>query len=553
MCGICGFVGNGTHDDLERMTLSLAHRGPDGHGVHVDRDHRVFLGHRRLAVIDLTGGNQPMWTADRRLCIVFNGEIYNHVALREELQLRGHRFQTDHSDTEVLLYGYREWGERLPERLNGMFAFLLYDLERKKLFAARDRFGKKPFYYLHTANFFAFASELSTLRLHPDCAGSIDPKVLQKYFAYGFIPAPNALYQGCYKLPGGHFLELDLIHFSLRRHCYWKFRLTPDPALEERREEELVEELRDLLLQAVKRRMESDVPLGFFLSGGIDSSTILTLATQLAPSASLSSFAIGFEEPSYDESAFARSEAHRVGVRHREEILTMEKAKNLIPEVLSRLDEPIADASVIPTHMLCAFARRHVTVALGGDGGDELFAGYDPFKALFMGRIYQRMVPGFVHHGIRRLADLLPLSGRNMSLDFKARRFLSGLSHAMALWNPTWMAPLEPDEIADLFHQPTDVETLYSEALEVWQDSQVTHPVDKTLEYFANLYLPDDILVKVDRSSMMVALEVRSPFLDNDVVAFAQRLPHSFKLRHGMRKYLLKKAMTGLLPNAIMH
>ncbi|MBF0125680.1 MAG: asparagine synthase (glutamine-hydrolyzing) [Magnetococcales bacterium] len=553
MCGIAGFAGLGTQRDLERMIRSLAHRGPDGEGMSVDAARGVYLGHRRLAIIDLEGGEQPMWTADRRLCVVFNGEIYNHAQLRSDLQRRGHRFQSDHSDTETLLYGYREWGDTLPERLNGMFAFVLYDLDRKRLFAARDRFGKKPFFYFFNQNHFIFASELSALRLHPGCDGSVDPRVLQKFFAYGFIPAPNALYQGSRKLPGGHFLELDLTRFTLREQCYWKFRLTPDPAWEERPEGELAEELRELLAQGVRRRMESDVPLGLFLSGGIDSSAILSLAARQLPPASLRTFAIGFREPSYDESLYARGEALRVGAAHHEEILTLERAKSMSHALLSRLDEPLGDASILPTSLLCAFTRQHVTVALGGDGGDELFAGYDPFVALPMARLYRHLVPGVVHRGLLRLADWLPLSSRNMSLDFKARRFLSGLSQEMELWNPAWMAPLQPDEIADLFHQPIDIESLYSEALAVWRDSRVRHPVDKTLEYFANLYLPDDILVKVDRASMMVALEVRAPFLDNDVVAFAQRLPHRFKMRRGVRKYLLKQAMTGLLPETIIH
>ncbi|MBF0270647.1 MAG: asparagine synthase (glutamine-hydrolyzing) [Magnetococcales bacterium] len=553
MCGITGFAGPGTQTDLERMTRALTHRGPDGEGLCADEAQRVFLGHRRLAILDIDGGKQPMWTTDRKLCVVFNGEIYNHAALRATLIQRGHRFVSHHSDTETLLHGYREWGTGLPERLNGMFAFVIFDPDNRRLFAARDRFGKKPFYYALQKDLFLFASELSALRRHPGFTGGIDPKVLQKYFAYGFIPAPNALYQGSRKLPGGSWLELDLTRFTLRQQRYWRFRLTPDPALLERREESLAEELRALLSQAVKRRMESDVPLGFFLSGGIDSSAILALAARHAPPASLNTFAIGFQEPSFDESAYARQEAQRIGSNHREQILTLDGAKTLIPAVLGRLDEPLGDPSILPTHLLSHFTRQHVTVALGGDGGDELFAGYDPFLALGPGQLYHRLMPGFLHRGLRNLTARLPVSGRNMSLDFKVRRFLAGLSHPMPLWNPTWMAPLAPEEIGELFHQPMDPEELYAEALAVWHDSEVTHPIDKSLEYFTHLYLPDDILTKVDRASMMASLEVRAPFLDNDVVAFAQRLPHALKLRRGVRKYLLKKAMTGLLPDGIIH
>ncbi|MBF0614646.1 MAG: asparagine synthase (glutamine-hydrolyzing) [Magnetococcales bacterium] len=553
MCGIVGFVGPGTAEDLHRMTDALTHRGPDGKGIHIDPHRRLFLGHRRLAILDLEGGDQPMWSQDRKLCIIFNGEIYNHADLRATLEQRGHRFQSHHSDTETLLYGYREWGRSLPERLNGMFAFVIYDLEQARLFAARDRFGKKPFFYKWSHNQFLFASELSALQHHTDFSAQIDPLAVQKLFAYGFIPAPHAIHQGCRKLPSGSWLELELDGMRLQQGRYWQFRLHPDSAWNQRPEEELAEELRTLLSQAVQRRMESDVPLGFFLSGGIDSSTVLAMATRHRPAHELQTFAIGFHEPSYDESAYARQEAQRLGTQHREEILSLEQAKSIIPQVLGHLDEPLGDPSILPTTLLSAFARRHVTVALGGDGGDELFAGYDPFLAMTPARIYQALVPTRMHRALRSLANRLPRSGRNMSLDFKLRRFLSGLSHPPSLWNPTWMAPLEPDAIADLLHQPVDPEELYAEALGLWNSSDLADPTDRSLEYFTNFYLTDDILVKVDRASMMMSLEVRAPFLDNDVVAFAQKLPIKFKLRHGVRKYLLKKAMTGLLPKELIH
>ncbi|MEO5346586.1 MAG: asparagine synthase (glutamine-hydrolyzing) [Magnetococcus sp. YQC-9] len=552
MCGIVGFAGSGSSEDLTRMTRALHHRGPDGEGFHIDVEQRVFLGHRRLAILDPAGGEQPMWSLDRQLCIVFNGEIYNHAELRRTLEARGHRFTSDHSDTETLIYGYREWGHALPERLNGMFAFVIHDSAQRRLFAARDRFGKKPFYYALEKNRFLFASELSALVLHGDFTACVDPLAVQKLFAYGFIPAPNAFFQGCRKLPGGSWMELDLRDFSLTTGRYWQYRLHPDPSWESRPEAELVEELRALLSQAVQRRMESDVPLGFFLSGGIDSTSVLALAARHRPPDTLQSFAIGFEEPSYDESDWARQAARHIGSHHREQILTLDQAKGMIPEVLGHLDEPFGDPSILPTTLLSGFARQQVTVALGGDGGDELFAGYDPFLALTPAQIYHRLVPAPLHAGLRSLANHLPRSGRYMSLDFKIRRFLSGLSHPMALWNPTWMAPLEPDEIAELLHQPVTIEALYSEALELWNTAEVTHPLDRSLEYFANFYLQDDILMKVDRASMMVSLEVRAPFLDNDVAGFAQKLPRRYKLKNGVRKYLLKKAMRGILPDTLI-
>lgn len=553
MCGIVGFVGEGERSDLERMTAALAHRGPDGEGIHVDPGSGVHLGHRRLAVVDLAGGAQPMWSGDGELGVVFNGEIYNHAELRAELEGRGHRFRSHHSDTETLLYGYREWGEGLPGRLNGMFAFVIHDRPRRRLFAARDRMGEKPFYYSHRPGLFAFASELEALVRHPAIAPRLDQRALQKYFAYGFIPAPHALYEGCRKLPQGCALTLDLADDRLTLSRYWAFRLEPDPAWGERPVAELAEELGGLLSQAVRRRLMSDVPLGIFLSGGIDSSTVLALAARHATPASVQSFAIGFDEPSYDESPFARRVAGHLGCRHREERLTLERAREAMPAILGRMDEPLGDPSLLPTALLSAFTRRHVTVALGGDGGDELFAGYDPFAALAPGRLYQRWVPPRLHGGLRRLVEHLPRSGRNMSLDFKLRRALSGLSHPPELWNPVWMAPLAPEERAELFARPLPLEELYDEALELWAGSRTAHPVDRSLEYFTNLYLPDDILTKVDRASMMVGLEVRAPFLDNEVVEFARKLPHRFKLRRGVRKFLLKEAVAALLPRGIIH
>jgi asparagine synthase (glutamine-hydrolysing) len=553
MCGIVGFVGAGEKGDLERMTHSLAHRGPDDQGVFADLQSRVFLGHRRLSIIDIAGGTQPMWNQEGNTAIVFNGEIYNHMEIRSQLENLGHRFSTSHSDTETLLYAYLEWGEELPKRLNGMFAFVIYDKKRNKLFCARDRFGKKPFYYIYRPGFFAFASELQALTHHPDFTPEINSLTLKKYFAYGFIPAPNAIYKDSFKLPGGWAMTLDLNSFQINKFKYWQFRLKTDQTWLNRSEDDLAQELRHLLSQSIQRRLISDVPLGIFLSGGLDSSTILALLAQNKSPDSIKTFAIGFNEPSYDESNYARQMAEHVGCQHKEEILSIDQAIEWIPEVLGKMGEPISDPSILPTWRLSLFAKKHVTVALGGDGGDELFAGYDPFAALTPAKLYQNTVPGFLHRGLCRLADLLPLSNNNMSLDFKIRRALIGLSHPPECWNPVWMGPLSPADFEDIFQEPVTVEELYSEAIELWNNSQATHPVDKTLEYFSNIYLQDNILTKVDRASMMASLEVRSPFLDNDLVEFAQRLPHRFKFHKGERKYILKKAMEGLLPNNIIY
>jgi asparagine synthase (glutamine-hydrolysing) len=551
MCGIAGFAGLGDQTDLAAMTASLAHRGPDGEGQYFDAEAKVYLGHRRLAIIDRDGGSQPMWNADKSIGIVFNGEIYNHRELRMLLEARGHVFRSSHSDTEVLVLGYREWGEALPSRLNGMFAFVIYDRERKRFFLARDRFGEKPLYYYRGPRLFAFASELGALRKHGGFSEKINLRSLQKFFAFGYVPAPDALYDGVAKLPGGSHLTLDLTSGQIRVSAYWRFRIEPDESLSDDAEERLAEELRHLLTQAVSRRLMSDVPLGIFLSGGIDSASVLASAAQQLPPASIRTFTVGFTEPSFDESAEARQTSDFIGSTHATEILDLQTARALIPDVLKRLDEPLADPSLIPTYLLSRFTRRHVTVALSGDGGDELFAGYDPFRALTPARHYHRLMARPLHRGLRRLADLLPISMNNMSWDFKLRRALMGLSYPPSLWNPVWTAPVEPDAMKDLLYQPLRIEDIYGDAVALWEEDSRKSIVDKTLEYYTNFYLQDDILAKVDRASMMSSLESRAVFLDNDLVAFCQRLPARFKYRAGQRKYLLKRAIRPWLPSAI--
>jgi asparagine synthase (glutamine-hydrolysing) len=534
------------------MTGAMVHRGPDDAGFHVEAEHALYLGFRRLAVVDIAGGQQPMWNEDFTVCVLFNGEIYNQANLRAELLAAGHILRSDHSDTEVVVHGYEEWGEDLPRRLNGMFAFVVWDRPRRRLFAARDRFGEKPFFYTARPGFFAFGSELSTLIQHPAVDRTIDPRALQKFFAYGYIPAPNALYRGTRKLPGGCSLTLDLADFTVRERRYWRFAIDADEHAPEARIAGLADELRELLDRAVARRLVSDVPLGIFLSGGIDSSTVLALAARHRAPESLDTFTIGFNEASFDESPYAREVAAFVGTRHHERILDFGTASDLATQVLARLDEPTGDASILPTYLLSSFARESVTVALSGDGGDELFAGYDPFAALAPAAWYDRVVPPPVHLLLRRISGMLPRATTNMSLDFKVRRALMGLSYPAHMRLPVWMSPLEPARMGSLFDMPMSTEELYSEAIEAWDNAQAHNPIDRTLEFFTNFYLQDDILAKTDRAAMMVSLEARAVFLDNDVVDFCARLPHGYKYRRGVRKFLLRRAAEGLVPNSVL-
>ncbi len=551
MCGIAGFVGAGDRSTLRRMTDAIRHRGPDAEGLWQDESAGVFLGHRRLSIVDLSGGAQPMWTADRALGVVFNGEIYNHAELRTELKARRCVFLTDHSDTEVLLHAYREWGDGFVERLNGMWAFVIFDRERQRLFGSRDRFGKKPLYYFHEGENFGFASELPALLAHPSCPRNLSTLSLKKYFAYCYIPAPRSIYERVWKLPGGHSFAFDLTSRELKITRFWEFKMEPDEALG-RDVPALCENLRDTLERSVNRRLMSDVPLGVFLSGGLDSSAIAALAAKHVPAGQLNTFSIGFNEPSFDESAHARFVAERLGTWHREEILDLDKSVALLPEIIAHLDEPLGDGSLLPTCLLARFTRQHVTVALGGDGGDELFAGYDPMRALRSADAYSRFVPRPLHTAIRLLAGRLPVSHANISFDFKIKRTLMGLSYPPKLWNPVWMGAAEPSELSELFREPTDIDEIYSEAITAWDRCAQPNLIDRSLQFWTNLYLQDGILAKVDRASMMSSLEARSPFLDIEFVDLARRIPHQLKLHNGETKWILKRALAPLLPREIV-
>ena len=553
MCGICGFVGPGSVDDLRAMTDLLRHRGPDAEGFWHDPVRGVYLGHRRLSIIDLESGGQPMWTSDGLLGVVYNGETYNHPDLRRELTGLGHAFRTDHADTEVLLHGYRQWGEDFVSRLNGMWAFALYDAGKNLLFLSRDRFGKKPLFYTLQGNAFVFASELSALIRHPSVRANIDLLSLKKYYAYGFIPAPRTIFKGIYKLPGGCNLALDAAALTFRINSYWEFILDPFEKIPRHPVEEWGGEVRRLLRESVQRRLMSDVPLGVFLSGGIDSSSITAFAAQSVGEQRIKTFCIGFEEASFDETEYARKIADLFHTEHHQETLSMERAKDLLPVIAGRLDEPMGDSSLLPTFLLCQETRKVVTVALSGDGGDELFAGYDPFLALAPARLYEALIPVPVHRAIRALIAKLPTAHRNMSLDFRMKRTLRGLSYERPLWNAVWLGPLDPADVTELFQEPTDIELLYSEAIEQWESCPQDSLVDKTLQFYTKLYLQDDILVKADRASMLNSLEVRAPYLDIDLVDFVRRIPHRYKYRRGCTKYLLKRSLEPVLPKEILY
>ena len=553
MCGIAGFFGHGNQESLKQMTDSIAYRGPDADGFYVDANHGVYLGHRRLSILDLAGGAQPMQDTTGEYIITFNGEIYNHRDLRAELTKQGVRFATADSDTETLLEAYKKWGPPMLEKLNGMFAFVIYDKLRNTAFAARDRFGKKPFFYTVQHNTFVFASELHAVCKHPSVAADISTTSLQKYFAYGYIPAPRSLYENIYKLPGGHYMLFEVATLSVRIEQWWSFAIEPTTNIPANPEQEWGEQIIDLLSKAVERRLMSDVPFGFFLSGGIDSSALVAMASKHLPGEQINTFSIGFTESSFDERAYAQLVAEKYQTTHRTEVLDLDKALDLLPHILSTLDEPMGDSSLLPTYLLCNVTRKHVTVALGGDGADELFCGYDPFRALKYAKAYKKYVPRLVHQAISMVAARLPVSHQNMSLDFKIKRTLRGLGYDAKFWNAVWMGPLAPPELNDLFGTNLSMDDLYSEAIEAWDGCASDNYLDKATEFYVKLYLQDDILVKVDRASMMNSLEVRAPFLDINLVNLVRTIPAQYRFRNGQSKYILKKALEPYLPHEILY
>jgi len=535
-------------ESLVRMTRSLTHRGPDDEGF-LSREYEdgnaVGLGFRRLSIVDLDSGNQPIGNESGAVQVVFNGEIYNFPTLRRELEERGHRFST-HADTEVIPHLYEELGHRCVERLNGMFAFALWDETRRELLLARDRFGKKPLYYAHVGRSLIFGSELKSLLEHPSCPSELDPAGLSRYLALEYVPTPFAIFAGVRKLPGGHVLRWRDGRVSVDR--YWSLSFSEPVADCPRTDDEYAEELTARLREAVGRRLMSDVPLGAFLSGGIDSSSIVAMMVEAMPSRDVKTFSIAFGERSFDESEHARRVAEHFGTDHHEEVFTPRAMTEVLPSVVDVLDEPFADASILPTYVLSRFTRESVTVALGGDGSDELLAGYPTFPAERIARLYA--MPRLLHDRVvAPLVDRLPVSTANFSIDFKLKRFLRGAAAPADVRHATWLGAFTPAEQAALLdRQPADP---FAEQRHVFAAAPTRSRLERLIYLYATTYLQDDILVKVDRASMACGLEVRAPFLDVELVEFLGRVPARLKLRRFDTKHLLKRAMAPRLPEGI--
>src|SRR3989442_2808935 len=548
MCGICGVAGGGSEgrELVQRMCSTLAHRGPDDEGsIQLDG---VTLGMRRLSIIDLAGGHQPIHNEDSKVWVVQNGEIYNHLELRDQLVAAGPSFYTQ-SDTEVLVHGYEQWGEGLVERLNGMFAFALLDRPRGLLVLARDRMGIKPLHYAIDGRRLVFASELKALLCDPALRRGIDPAALDQYLALEFVPSPSSIVRGISKLPPAHTLTWSAADGKHRLRRYW----TPDLAAGEgdvkpRSLDEHCEELRSVLRESVRKELISDVPLGVFLSGGIDSSAVAAMMSQLGSEGK--SFSVGFQDRSFDETPYARQVAGHLGTEHRE--LTLEPAMllGLIPKLPTLLDEPLGDASIIPTYLLSEFTRRHVKVALGGDGGDELFGGYPTLQAHRLAGYYLR-APALLRRAIvEPLVQRLPVSRGNLSFDFRAKRFVSGAAHPVAERHRRWMGSFASEERTALLSRE-----VRASLRDAYGGDEVGSydPLNQVLMMDMRLYLENDILVKLDRASMMASLEGRVPLLNNDFVAYATSLPLRMKLRGMRSKFLFKRALRGVLPDRILN
>ena len=550
MCGITGIV-NLKAPDINRQTLSdmnqaIASRGPDGEGFFVDDF--IGLAHRRLAIIDLKTGDQPMTSPDGRYTIVFNGEIYNFKSLRADLQKQGVVFKTE-SDTEVLLQSFIRKNKNCLQDLNGMFAFVIWDKFEKKLFAARDRMGKKPFYFARTQNHFVFGSELKALLKCPEVHKTLSPKALISFLTYEYVPDPLCILDGVHKLPAGHFLEMQNGHFQIQK--YWDVSFLPPLEMSEN---EAGPELLRLLDNAVELRMISDVPVGVFLSGGLDSSSIVALMARHRDGKDIQTFSILFDEASYDESLYSETIAKKFGTTHHTETLSAGRMLDIMPSVTQYMDEPFADASILPTTLLSGFTRRHVTVALGGDGADELFCGYPTFFATKWAEAFDKS-PRFLQKLAQLFAKILPRSDRNMSLDFKLKQFLLAQGYDPVLKNQIWLAGIPPKNQETLLTENFKKQEPGFDSLSAITKALTSIDArdfrQKLLYFYQKFYLCGDILTKTDRASMAHSLEVRAPYLDKNVVEFANRLPFEFKLKGVTTKYILKKIFNRQLPAMI--
>ncbi|MDP2905983.1 MAG: asparagine synthase (glutamine-hydrolyzing) [Candidatus Omnitrophota bacterium] len=553
MCGICGIIDNGNgqinKEALLNMCRNMRHRGPDDEGIFTDISApgpSAGLGHRRLKIIDLSeAGRQPMCNEDESVWLAFNGEIYNFHELREELLKRGHKFRSN-TDTECLIHLYEDHGRDCVKYLRGMFAFAVWDKRDKSLLLARDRAGKKPLVYYHKNGKFYFASEFSSLLASGAIDKQINSEALNYYLTFGYIPAPFTIYKDVFKLPAAHILLFKDNTVNIMK--YWELDYSNKIKISE---QDAADEVLRLLRQAVKIRLYSDVPLGAFLSGGIDSSTVVALMSELSGKR-VKTFSIGFKESDYNELKYARNIARRFDTEHNE-LIVEPKAMEILPLLVERYGEPYADSSCIPTYYVAQQTRRYVTVALNGDGGDEVFAGYDRYQAM----LAAEMIPGALKMMAKSAAALLPDSVNFKSRSRRVKRFINGAVLPRQERYLKWVSIFDVEMKKNIYSRGLADSisgahplSLVSRFLEPGQGLSL---LDSLLLADTMTYLPYDLLVKVDITSMANSLEARSPFLDQELMEFAALLPAEYKMKNFTKKYILKKAVKGLIPEENIH
>lgn len=557
MCGILGIGGGDGARLVERLTRDLTHRGPDDQGLWSSRE--MSLGHRRLAIIGCDPeGRQPRWADDGSSALVFNGEIYNYLELAERLAELGRDVDRRY-DTAVLLAALEEWGVDALRELNGMFAFAWYRPERGTVLLARDRWGKKPLFWGRLPlddgrPALIFSSELRTFSALPGGPPAYDPLGIARYLAYDGMPATRTVYRDVLKVPAAGWIELDLAGQKLREGSYWTWEPDPQPM----DGEEATSRFASLLRRSVELRLRSDVPVGLFLSGGIDSSLLASVWREVNPSGSLRTFTVGFDAPSYDERRWARLMAEAVGAEHHEIVVSGDLLERELDHLWNHLSEPFSDPSIVPFSLLARFARQEVTVALGGDGGDELQAGYAPFRAWRPARVMESLIPRALLAGVGRGVErLLPADPRNMSLPFKVRHFAQGFRHPPEERIQGWLAAMPVAWIPTLLRPELSSEIDLEEVLEPTRSAFLAvkgvPPLYAQIHTWIKTYLETSILAKVDRASMLHSLEVRAPFLDPVLAEFLAQVPPELIFRHGRGKVLMRRVAQRQLPPKLLN
>lgn len=545
MCGIAGILYMDPQrtvkiEDLKKMTDSIGHRGPDDEGFYVNGN--VGLGFRRLSIIDLTTGHQPIFNEQNTKSIVFNGEVYNYKELRETLVKKGYLFRTQ-SDTEVVLLMYEEYGEECLQYFRGMFAFAIWDDNARTLFCARDRFGIKPFYYYLDQEKLVFGSEMKSILQLPRLDISLSTKALDNYFTYGYTMGDRSIFTNISKIPAAHFLKLQMSSSPVKEiKPYWELKYLPDFSKSGTDWEEMI---REAFLDSVKLHMVSDVPVGAFLSGGIDSSSVVANMSKLSTS-KIKTFSIGFEEARYNELDYAREVAKKYGTDHYEEIIKP-ASLDMIPQLVDYLDEPYADSSVLPSYFLAKLAARHVKVVLTGDGGDELFAGYDHYRKIKVLKSFHlnNFLFRFLFHILNKA---IPEYYYGKGLTFYLSKNARYLGAYQCMWNDFERKKLyNEDFYSETYNYPPEYQKIY-------YLQQLDHSYVPSLQLLdIRFLLPDDFLVKVDRASMINSLEARVPFLDHKLAELAFTIPTNLQLNKKQQKILLKKSMNPLLPDSVIH